>query len=522
MNSILRAFFPTALLLSLVGCAAADTGDSEPVNGESLGTTSQALATLSSTDWMNQMPGLATKKLNEVSFPGTHDSGTYGLIDAWNRPIDDQYPANVDNGFIKAGSYIGITKAWAKAQEKTVAEQLTDGIRAIDLRPCKEKSGTYRICHSLYGPLLSDALDDIATFSAAHPREVLIVSFGDFYGVEANDHAALYTLINQKIGTRVIDAATITPETTVGQVWSRNAGSVVVLYNDTSNPSTKFFGSSSWVGTWANSWDRDTMKQSLLSGLATARSNQFITFSGQATPDESGDLIKASFNPVGNYPSSLEMLADQSNPVVLGWVVNEWSQRRLNVMSFDFYNKTCLVKIAQQRNGANVSLSGCEIGTDTAFGNYAHEAYTRGAGTPMICAANEQMIAGLCYTQCAAGYSSSTAFPTVCSQPCPSGYRDDGLTCFRDARIISADTSSCPWYNKCGVGSSCNKCPSGYQNDGCTCRRDANMIVKTRYDRGVGRVPSSCPSNTVKDGALCYTECRGGFGGAGPVCWPQR
>ena len=46
---------------------------------------------------------------------------------------------------------------------------------------------------------------------------------------------------------------------------------------------------------------------------------------------------------------------------------------------------------------------------------------------------------------------------------------------------------------------------------------------KLAYGRGVGKPITSCdgwyPDNTDKDGALCYNECRDGYGGDGPVCW---
>ncbi len=98
---------------------------------------------------------------------------------------------------------------------------------------------------------------------------------------------------------------------------------------------------------------------------------------------------------------------------------------------------------------------------------------------------------GLCYTPCATGY---VGVGPVCWQTCTSGFQDTGAFCQRDASIVSANTKSCPWYNKCGLGSSCSKCPSGYSNDGCTCRRDAYIYAKRSYGRGAGVVPV-CTTN---------------------------
>lgn len=116
---------------------------------------------------------------------------------------------------------------------------------------------------------------------------------------------------------------------------------------------------------------------------------------------------------------------------------------------------------------------------------------TKASGFSCSCAPDEELDGGLCYPKCAAGY---TGDGPVCWQTCASGFTDTGFFCHRDSKIIKANTSSCPWYNKCGLGSSCSKCPAGYSNDGCTCRIDAYIYAQPSYGRGVGKT-LSCTSN---------------------------
>lgn len=102
----------------------------------------------------------------------------------------------------------------------------------------------------------------------------------------------------------------------------------------------------------------------------------------------------------------------------------------------------------------------------------------------------------LCYDRCREGYS---GVGPVCWASCPDGYKDDGALCRRDAHIISANNSSCPWSDVCGLTLSkgCSKCPSGYHNDGCTCRKDVHIVAKASYGRGAGETPyKSCTSNS--------------------------
>lgn len=152
------------------------------------------------------------------------------------------------------------------------------------------------------------------------------------------------------------------------------------------------------------------------------------------------------------------------------------------------------------------------------------------------CAGDEELIDGLCYKKCNNGYSSSRGDILFCTKDgCPNGYKDTGLTCYREPNTIAKDSygrgAGSPMncandkvndaglcYTKCnqgynGVGPICWKvCPDGYNDIGVSC-------VKPTYDRGVGTIPDSCSEGQVADAGLCYTECNKGYTGIGPVCW---
>ena len=123
------------------------------------------------TDWVARTPGLHSKRLNTIFIPATHDSATYELQSVYTRPVDDLFAPDSKLPIIRAGQFIGVSDAWAKTQERDIRTQLADGIRDLDLRPCREKSGALRICHAMYGPLMSDILEQIRVFVEAHPLE---------------------------------------------------------------------------------------------------------------------------------------------------------------------------------------------------------------------------------------------------------------------------------------------------------------------------------------------------------------
>ncbi len=105
--------------------------------------------------------------------------------------------------------------------------------------------------------------------------------------------------------------------------------------------------------------------------------------------------------------------------------------------------------------------------------------YGRGVGViPSSCSSNKEKKAGLCYTKCGSGYY---GVGPVCWAYCRSGYADHGATCFKHL---------------------------------------FNWYWKSSYGRGVGTIPNVCPSSkSDKDWGLCYTPCRSGYYGVGPVCW---
>lgn len=146
---------------------------------------------------------------------------------------------------------------------------------------------------------------------------------------------------------------------------------------------------------------------------------------------------------------------------------------------------------------------------------FPKHSYGRGAGTGLVCAANQQAQGGLCYPKCAPGYY---GVGPVCWQYCKAGYADHGATCFRHifdwygkptyGRGAGAPVSACPvgmerngalCYPRCvagytGAGPVCfQRCPIGYTDDGALCRKDAHIFAKDTYGRGVGTVMNTVP-----------------------------
>ena len=88
--------------------------------------------------------------------------------------------------------------------------------------------------------------------------------------------------------------------------------------------------------------------------------------------------------------------------------------------------------------GGGYTDDGCTCRRDDSYWKssyvprtYAKPSYGRGAGNPLQCAQGLNNIAGLCYKNCPYGYTMQSL--GLCSQICPSGTKDFGVGCIREA-----------------------------------------------------------------------------------------
>jgi len=176
--------------------------------------------------------------------------------------------------------------------------------------------------------------------------------------------------------------------------------------------------------------------------------------------------------------------------------------------------------------------------------------YGRGVGTIATSCVGRERVGLLCYTLCPQGYS---RVGLDCQQDCPTGFRDDGLFC---RRAEYGRGVGYPWQfndelSDKGMISRCEadhgegnceknllmyypKCKPGYHPFGCCiCRPEVPDCTALGLKRGIdlscaknlilasSPVLPECPKFKQYDGALCYSRCKRGYYGVGPVCWSE-
>lgn len=170
------------LLPCLTAACAPPTGGPEDSDSDSRDT--DPAVEPATAAWMGQEipPGADDVALRDLLLPGTFNSTSYAC-DAANgmspdapgivRALWDSFDPNVDNGGLNRERVVG----WSKAQDRSLSDQLLDGIRAIDVN-FTMKDGVLTTWHSVYGEPLDDALDQIVAFAASHRSEIVLLSFG--------------------------------------------------------------------------------------------------------------------------------------------------------------------------------------------------------------------------------------------------------------------------------------------------------------------------------------------------------
>lgn len=322
---------------------------------------------------------------------------TYALQNTYSRPANDAFAPDTDNkkrGLSFAGE-LGYN-VWARAQQKTILQMLNDGIRYLDIRVCVDRSGNLMTCHGLYAATVGKVLDDVATFASQNPREVVVLQFQHVYdwgmkdqngqsdnanymAISDTNKNALYQLVQTKIGQYLVPnrtgSSSLSPGSKLHEVWATAKQVIVVTdmegnLNFSSAPQSTYFWSYSqymdyyWTG---ETVDKPTVLSAISGRLGSGPSSgKFMTIPFSLSP--TGDDYGKSFDPTGDYPSSLRSMAKQVNPVLLSYLSTEWKGMRPNIISTDFYDESCLISVVKNLNG--IAATACSSDRNQKWGSW--------------------------------------------------------------------------------------------------------------------------------------------------------
>lgn len=269
----MRALAPAALLLTsalaLTACGgsdnAADSGNA--TSGSSATASAEATAPLGPDRWMEDVYGEATDTtLGEMIIPGTHDSGSARIDDS--EPCDITAAASTPQGLVDLGAQNPCTTAALyRAQGTSLGEQLSAGIRYLDLRvsvpagqvvtdpaapaPGPDDEVPLILEHEYVSEPLKDGLLEILEFASANPKEQVILDFQKVDLPEGANAAYYYAALAEMLKTVSagnspsvcnlawdtaelgVTAETLATEVTLQDAWDAGRNLVVLVPQDT-------------------------------------------------------------------------------------------------------------------------------------------------------------------------------------------------------------------------------------------------------------------------------------------------
>nr|XP_057907192.1 PI-PLC X domain-containing protein 1-like isoform X1 [Doryrhamphus excisus] len=181
--------------------------------------------------WMSRLPEEHLDvSLWNLAIPGSHDSMSF-CLDVSSPVLESE------SRFLKIVDKVApcwtrpCVSRWATTQQAVLGRQCDLGIRFLDLRIARKPKDCYDLffAHGIYTWItVKEALDDLATWLDAHPREVVIVCCSHFANLTLGDHTRLVEYLISLFGTKLCCSQ---DNPTLRSCWSRGQ-QVIVSYDN--------------------------------------------------------------------------------------------------------------------------------------------------------------------------------------------------------------------------------------------------------------------------------------------------
>lgn len=305
--------------------------------------------------WMNDRAAqLADYPLSVMTLPGTHDSGTYAYKNMRDPGAAVVAAAAGALGLIGFVTW-EVVLDYTITQERTIQQQLEDGIRYLDVRVDKDGSGTLYIVHGGMpaSPKRIDGegtgndkgvIQDVRDFLRTRPREIVIMDFQDLQEMDSAGYTSLIGALRSELGPYLLGqygpSGALTLYTSLGEIWGNSPthGRVIVMFSHAAGKTLEGLGlwDLTWwdrgrfiASPWANTDDVGELKNFLYmqNPRHLIAKDMLAVLQGQLTT-----ISNASF-------ASLSNAAQLSNPKLMTWIRAGDLATRWNVVIADFYDK---------------------------------------------------------------------------------------------------------------------------------------------------------------------------------------
>jgi len=307
-------------------------------------------------DWMKESAeAIATTPLSELCMVGSHDANTSGInpLSSWGNDWATDLMGLNPKTAVRA----------SRAQEQTLAQQLSHGVRYVDLRFDLDDDDALRSTHGLRGEYAETVIGDIASFVKSHPEEILLVDIQAIHGPPGSDDrfAKVAALVDEALGPYMASPSSPV-NTTPQKLW--DAGKpVVVLFSG--GPDELYTDYPLWkrdevlASPWGNKQQLDDLKPFLDKELASRPLDKLFVIQGQLTPDDNLAITwgirpeSATVNaPCANDTIDIGLcaFARQTTPAIHEWLTTDWTNEQVNIVMVDYPALAPLVQACIARN----------------------------------------------------------------------------------------------------------------------------------------------------------------------------
>lgn len=310
--------------------------------------------------WMSDLDAfIGTRKLREITLPGTHDSGAYEFVstelDQYNRGEWDALYDRIADSIVD-----DIIRYLSRTQSKTIYEQLAGGIRYLDIRAMVSRvDHQWHMYHGRVAHSVAVCLDDIVRFlgeldNRGKHGEVVIVSFGNLEAFAENTIGNLATAIATRLDPWLYKGGAYA-EKSIREICA-GSNRVIVLFDDAATYNANFFSGAS-ISVDTNGDDiLDSTRRSIAS--FSNPNHLLVRLPWTREPGRSNvistvlDLIVESLNPVNWFTGfdyekyGLHKMALETNGMLGNAIVGHGERItgfRFNIITVDFFDESPVV-----------------------------------------------------------------------------------------------------------------------------------------------------------------------------------
>ncbi|KAM4537742.1 PI-PLC X domain-containing protein 1 [Fundulus diaphanus] len=149
-------------------------------------------------DWMSRVPEeLLDVPLWNLAIPGSHDSMAFCLDVSSPVLKSEPWLLRLTDRLFPCWTRPCIYR-WSTTQQSVLRYQCELGVRFLDLRIARKPAGGGRLffAHGIYTLMtVKEALEELALWLDAHPKEIIIISCSHFESLTDEDHVQLVEFI---------------------------------------------------------------------------------------------------------------------------------------------------------------------------------------------------------------------------------------------------------------------------------------------------------------------------------------